>query len=163
MPTESATPAEPAEDPRAVELLRRVPYGRVVTSMRALPFLAVARHIVVRGRVLLRMHAGFNHHQVCHGSVVAYGADNFGSGSGPGSGPGPDSGSGSDDATLWSVQFTGTAELFEPTTDELELFGRGPHYVNGELFDPVYLRIEPQFTTVHTLSGTPEQRCAYAL
>ncbi|WP_344489395.1 pyridoxamine 5'-phosphate oxidase family protein [Streptomyces enissocaesilis] len=149
MPTEPAEPAEPAEGPCAVELLRRVPYGRVVTSMRALPFLAVARHIVVRGRVLLRMHAGFNHHQACHGSVVAYGADNFGCGS--------------DDATLWSVQFTGTAELFEPATDELELFGRGPHHVNGELFDPVYMRIEPQFTTVHTLSGTPEQRYAYAL
>ncbi|MGW0548578.1 pyridoxamine 5'-phosphate oxidase family protein [Streptomyces altiplanensis] len=148
MPTE---PAQPAEDPRAVELLRRVPYGRVVTSMRALPFLAVARHIVVRGHVLLRMHAGLNHHQACHGSVVAYGADNFSSGPGAG------------DATLWSVQFTGTAELFEPNADELELFGRGPHYVNGEPFDPVYMRIEPQFTTVHTLSCTPERHDEYAL
>ena len=45
------------EDLHAIELLRRVPYGRVATSMRALPFLALARHIVVDGDVMLRMHA----------------------------------------------------------------------------------------------------------
>ncbi|WP_028810625.1 pyridoxamine 5'-phosphate oxidase family protein [Streptomyces flavidovirens] len=140
----------PTEDLRAIELLRRVPYGRVATSMRALPFLAVARHIVVQGRVLLRMHAGFNHHQACHGSVVAYGADNFHV-------PVPG------DETLWAVQCTGTAEIFEPATAELELFGRGPHYVGGELFDPVYLRIEPQFVTAHTLNSAPERRREHAL
>ncbi|MFJ3882792.1 pyridoxamine 5'-phosphate oxidase family protein [Streptomyces sp. NPDC090077] len=127
------------EDSHAIELLRRVPYGRVATSMRALPFLAVARHIVVDGRVLLRMHSGFGYHQACAGSVVAYGADNFNSG----------------EAALWTVQFTGTAELVEPTTAELELFGPGPHFVDGEVFDPVYMRIEPQLVTVHTLPGYP--------
>ncbi|MFE9395465.1 pyridoxamine 5'-phosphate oxidase family protein [Streptomyces flavidovirens] len=140
----------PTEDLRAIELLRRVPYGRVATSMRALPFLAVARHIVVQGRVLLRMHAGFNHHQACHGSVVAYGADNFNV-------PVPG------DKTLWAVQCTGTAEIFEPATAELELFGRGPRYVSGELFDPVYMRIEPQFVTAHTLINAPERRYEHAL
>ncbi|MET9519695.1 pyridoxamine 5'-phosphate oxidase family protein [Streptomyces sp. NPDC002994] len=140
MPTED-------NDLRAIELLSRVPYGRVAMSMRALPFLAVARHIVVHGRVLLRMHAGFNHHQACHGSVVAYGADNFGS----------------DHGTMWSVQCTGTAEIFDPAHAELELFGRGPHYVDGELFNPVYLHIEPQFVTAHTLNNAPERRFEHAL
>ncbi|MCY0919229.1 MULTISPECIES: pyridoxamine 5'-phosphate oxidase family protein [unclassified Streptomyces] len=126
------------EELHAIELLRRVPYGRVATSMRALPFLALARHIVVDGRVVLRMHAGFGHHQACNGSVVSYGADNFNSG----------------DRRLWSVQFTGTAELVEPTNAELELFGPGPHFVDGALFDPVYMRIEPQLVTVHTLAGS---------
>lgn len=59
--------------------------------------------------------------------MVAYGADNFHSGTGQG--------------TVWSVQCTGTAEIFDPADSELELFGRGPHYVDGELFDPVYMRI----------------------
>ncbi|MGX1882292.1 pyridoxamine 5'-phosphate oxidase family protein [Streptomyces sp. NPDC055287] len=144
MPTED-------QDLRAIELLRRVPYGRVATSMRALPFLAVARHIVVQGRVLLRMHAGFNHHQACHGSVVAYGADNFHAAPVPG------------DGALWAVQCTGTAEIFEPADEELELFGRGPLYVDGELFDPVYMRIEPQFVTAHTLNSAPERQCEHAL
>ncbi|MEU8460800.1 pyridoxamine 5'-phosphate oxidase family protein [Streptomyces sp. NPDC029003] len=125
------------EELHAIELLRRVPYGRVATSMRALPFLALARHIVVDGKVVLRMHAGFGYHQACNGSVVSYGADN----------------SHSEDARLWSVQFTGTAEIVEPTTAELELFGPGPHFVDGAVFDPVYMRIEPQLITVHTLAG----------
>ncbi|WP_042801214.1 pyridoxamine 5'-phosphate oxidase family protein [Streptomyces sp. C] len=130
------------EELHAIELLRRVPYGRVATSMRALPFLAVARHIVVDGRVVLRMHAGFGYHQACAGSVVAYGADNFNS----------------REAALWTVQFTGTAELVEPATAELELFGPGPHFVDGEVFDPVYMRIEPQLVTVHTLPGNQAAR-----
>ncbi|MFD5102592.1 pyridoxamine 5'-phosphate oxidase family protein [Streptomyces albidochromogenes] len=140
----------PTEDLRAIELLRRVPYGRVATSMRALPFLAVARHVVVQGRVLLRMHAGFNHHQACHGSVVAYGADNFD----------PRAPA---DGTLWAVQCTGTAELFEPDAAELELFGRGPHSVDGEPFDPVYMRLEPRLVTAHTLNSAPERRYEHAL
>ncbi|KJY23374.1 MULTISPECIES: pyridoxamine 5'-phosphate oxidase family protein [Streptomyces] len=127
----------PPEDLHAIELLSRVPYGRVATSMRALPFLALARHLVVDGGVVLRMHAGFGHHQACNGSVVSYGADNFNS----------------PDPRLWSVQFTGTAQVVEPTTEELELFGPGPHFVDGEVFDPVYLRLEPQFITVHSLAG----------
>ncbi|MET9605078.1 pyridoxamine 5'-phosphate oxidase family protein [Streptomyces sp. NPDC006512] len=129
------------EELHAIELLRRVPYGRVATSMRALPFLALARHIVVEGKVVLRMHAGFGYHQACNGSVVSYGADNFNS----------------PDAALWSVQFTGTAEIVEPTTAELELFGPGPHFVDGAVFDPVYMRVEPQLVTVHTL-GNPNRR-----
>ncbi|MFE7181109.1 pyridoxamine 5'-phosphate oxidase family protein [Streptomyces erythrochromogenes] len=137
------------EDHLALELLRRVPYGRVATSMRALPFLAPARHIVVDGGVVLRMHAGFGHHRACNGSVVSYGADNFNS----------------PDPRLWSVQFTGTAQVIEPTTAELELFGPGPHFVNGEVFDPVHMRIEPQFITLHSLAGNgnPDRLCAHAL
>lgn len=127
------------EELRAVELLGRVPYGRVATSMRALPFLAAARHIVVNGRVVLRMHRGFGYHQACQGSVVAYGADNFHT----------DAAEGTDGH--WSVQFVGTCESVEPSTAELELFGPAPHFVDGELFDPVYLRVEPQFVRVHSM------------
>ena len=95
------------EAARAIDLLGRVPYGRVATSMRALPFVAPARHVVTGGRVLLRLHAGLGYHHACLGSVVAYGADNLNSGA----------------EHLWSVQFTGTAEPFEPTAEELALFG----------------------------------------
>ncbi|MFD4938402.1 pyridoxamine 5'-phosphate oxidase family protein [Streptomyces virginiae] len=135
------------EELHAVDLLRRVPYGRVATSMRALPFLALARHIVVDGGVVLRMHSGFGHHQACNGSVVAYGADN----------------SHSSDAELWSVQFTGTAQVIEPTNTELELFGPVPHFIDGQVFDPVHMRIEPQFVTVHSLARNPDRRYQHAL
>ncbi|MFD9878524.1 hypothetical protein, partial [[Kitasatospora] papulosa] len=62
---------------RAIELLGSVRYGRLAISMRALPFLAVARHLVIEDRVVLRMHRGLGFHESCDGSVVAYGADNF--------------------------------------------------------------------------------------
>ncbi|MCI3223617.1 pyridoxamine 5'-phosphate oxidase family protein [Streptomyces sp. NP-1717] len=123
------------DDLRAIELLNRVRYGRVATSMRAMPFVAPARHIVADNRVVLRMHRGMGYHQACSGSVVAYGADNFHSG----------------EPALWSVQFTGTANMVRPTEEQLELFGQGPHHVDGEPFDPVYMRLTPQFATVHVL------------
>ncbi|WP_306323797.1 MULTISPECIES: pyridoxamine 5'-phosphate oxidase family protein [unclassified Streptomyces] len=125
---------------RAFELLTRVRYGRVATSMRALPFLASARHIVADGRLLLRMHRGFGYHEACIGSVVAYGADNLGH-------------EAPEDDAQWSVQCVGTCEQIEPTTAELELFGPTPHYADDEPFDPVYLRVAPQFMTVHELRG----------
>ncbi len=126
------------DDQLAFELLRRTDHGRVATSMRALPFLAVARHIVVGGGILLRMHQGHGYHQACAGSVVAYGADNA------------DTAGAHEDR--WSVQCVGVCEAVEPTNAELELFGPAPHFADGELFDPVYLRIQPQVTQVHTLS-----------
>ncbi|WP_329420668.1 pyridoxamine 5'-phosphate oxidase family protein [Streptomyces sp. NBC_01693] len=125
---------------RAIELLASVRYGRLAMSMRALPFLAVARHLVVEGRVVLRMHRGLGFHESCDGSVVAYGADNFNS-------PAPD---GTED--LWSVQFTGPAEIVHPASDQRERFGTGPAEVNGEHFDPVYLRLDPHLAHMHTLT-----------
>ncbi|MET9655931.1 pyridoxamine 5'-phosphate oxidase family protein [Streptomyces sp. NPDC006510] len=128
-----------SEELQAIELLGRVRYGRLATSMRALPFLSVARHVVIDGRVILRMHSGFGYHNACDGTVVAYGADNFGTAV-PGAG-----------GDLWAVQFTGTAEVVHPATGQCELFGDVPARVNGEPFDPAYLRIEPHFVSVHTL------------
>ncbi|MBV7669761.1 pyridoxamine 5'-phosphate oxidase family protein [Streptomyces halstedii] len=125
---------------RAMELLARVRYGRLATSMRALPLLAVARHQVVEGRVLLRMHRGLGYHESCDGSVIAYGADNFDSAPAPGD---PDG--------LWSVHFTGPAELTDPAPGERALFGAEPSRVNGEPFDPVYIRLEPHVVRMHTL------------
>lgn len=123
-----------------IELLRRVPYGRLATSMRALPFLTVARHIVCDGRILLRMHSGFGHHEACDGSVVAYGADNC------------DDAASGDGGDLWSVQFTGPAEIVHPCREQEALFGAAPVSVNGEPFAPAYLRVDPHFVTEHTLN-----------
>ncbi|MBC9714286.1 pyridoxamine 5'-phosphate oxidase family protein [Streptomyces sp. TRM66268-LWL] len=125
------------DENRALDLLSHVPHGRVATSMRALPFLALARHIVVDGTLLLRMHKGFGYHQACIGSVVAYGADNLNSGA----------------DGLWSVQLVGLCEAIEPSVEELELFGPAPHFVDGALFEPVYMRIQPQVVTVHSMNG----------
>ncbi|MET9593483.1 pyridoxamine 5'-phosphate oxidase family protein [Streptomyces sp. NPDC006516] len=132
---------------RAMELLGSVRYGRLAMSMRALPFLAVARHLVIEGRVVLRMHRGLGFHESCDGSVIAYGADNFNS---PASGV----------QDLWSVQFTGPAEIVRPAADQRERFGTGPADVNGEHFDPVYLRLDPHVAHMHTLAfdATPSGR-----
>lgn len=89
----------PTDNYRAIDLLSRTPYGRVSASRRALPFTAVTRHLVLDGRLVLRLHRGYGYHQALDGSVVAYEADNVNSGE-------PDT---------WSVQFTGTARVIEPT------------------------------------------------
>ncbi|WP_328318593.1 pyridoxamine 5'-phosphate oxidase family protein [Streptomyces sp. NBC_00388] len=124
--------AMPIEEQRAIALLGRVSYGRVAASMRALPFLAIARHIVADDCVILRLHAGDGHHEACAGSVVAYAADNLSSG----------------DAHIWSVQFTGTAELTVPAPADVARFDTAPAEVNGAPYEAVYLRIRPQFATV---------------
>lgn len=129
-----------SQELHALDLLGRVPYGRLATSMRALPFLTVARHIVIDGHVVLRMHSGLGYHDACHGTVVAYGTDNFNAATSVGN------------RDLWSVQFTGPAELVEPTCAQRELFGGPtPVEVNGMPFTPAYLRVDPHFVTVHTL------------
>lgn len=129
-----------SETARAMELLGSVRYGRLAMSMRALPFLAVARHLVIGGHVVLRMHRGLGFHESCDGSVIAYGADNFNS-------PAP-----GDPQDLWSVQFTGPAEIVRPGADQRERFGTGPAEVNGEHFDPVYVRLDPHVAHMHTLA-----------
>ncbi|WP_406138025.1 pyridoxamine 5'-phosphate oxidase family protein [Streptomyces sp. NBC_01089] len=135
----------PIEEQRAIALLSRVSYGRVAASMRALPFLAIARHIVSDGCVILRMHAGHGHHEACMGSVVAYAADNLASG----------------DSHLWSVQFTGTAELTVPAPDVVAQFETAPDRVNGEPYEAVYLRIKPQFATLDRMEyNAPETATA---
>ncbi|WP_232028024.1 pyridoxamine 5'-phosphate oxidase family protein [Streptomyces lincolnensis] len=126
-----------AIDRLAVDLLARTGYGRAATSMRALPFLALARHIVVDGRVLLRMPRNCGYHRACVGSVVAYGADNLGS-----AGPGE---------SLWSVQVVGECTAHDPTPAEIARFGPAPGRVDGEPYEPVYLSIDPQFGTVHSI------------
>ncbi|MFD6802354.1 pyridoxamine 5'-phosphate oxidase family protein [Streptomyces cyaneofuscatus] len=143
-------PSDETPAPQAMELLRRVPYGRLATSMRALPFLAVARHIVSDGRILLRMHSGFGYHEACDGSVVAYGADNYNAAS-------ADEGDG-----LWSVQFTGPAEIVHPCPEQEELFGAAPVRANGEPFAPAYLRVDPHFATEHTLGFDASQLVRHA-
>ena len=135
--------ARPGAEQLAVDLLSRTDHGRVATTLRALPFLAFASHIVQDGRLLLRMPRSHGYHQACVGSVVAYGADNLGS-AGPGEG-------------LWSVQVVGACESYDPTADQVERFGPPPGTVDGEPYEPVYLRIEPQLSTVHSADGGLER------
>ncbi|MEU1122023.1 hypothetical protein ABZ371_00150 [Streptomyces sp. NPDC005899] len=160
-------PSRPGDERRAIELLGRVRYGRLATSMRALPFLAVARHLVVDGHVVLRMHRGLGHHESCDGSVIAYGADNLDSRDPSRPGGTGDARDGAGDARvgtgdtrvgtgeareLWSVQCTGPAEIVRPGPEQRALFGTGPAAVDGEPFDPVYLRLDPHVIRMHTLS-----------
>jgi hypothetical protein len=110
---------------------------------------------VVEGRLVLRMHRGHGHHRSCVGSIVAYGADDLpapamgadggaGAWSGGGRGPG-----------RWSVQVVGECSAVEPTPAELALLGPPPRLADGEPYDPVYVRVAPEFVTVHTTDVSP--------
>ncbi|WP_432168287.1 pyridoxamine 5'-phosphate oxidase family protein [Streptomyces sp. bgisy031] len=117
-----------ARERRAVERIGSVDHGRVATGVRALPFLAPARHVVADARVVLRLHKGYGWHQACAGSVAAYGADNLNDGA-PADGH-------------WSVQCVGTCEAVEPAP--VNSASPAPHrFVDAEPFDPALLRIDP--------------------
>lgn len=135
-----------AEELRAVELLSRVRHGRLATTMSAMLTVVPARHVVSGDRVLLRLHGRPGYHHACAGTVVAYGADDLDS----------------DAAVHWSVQITGTAELTLPAEAEIRRFGPSPRQVDGEPFEPVYMRLTPRFVTLHTFdySGQRHQRHA---
>ena len=140
----------PTDEQRAVELLGRVRLrpGGDQHARAALPRLA--RHIVVDGRVLLRMHRGHGYHRACAGSVVAYGADNLGS---------PRAGE-----RHWSVQVVGACEAVEPTAAELDaLRAAAPRRVDGEPFEPVYLRVDAASScTVHSTADALEAHSAHS-
>lgn len=138
----------PTDEQLAVELITRTDHGRLAASVRAMPFLAFARHVVAEGHVLLRMHRGCGY-RACVGGVVAYGTDNLSSAR-----PGE---------ALWSVQIVGRCEAVEPTAAHQELFGPAPRLVDGEPFDPVYLGIEPRFATVHSTDDGLERRFQHIL
>lgn len=133
---------------RALELLTLVSYGRVSTTMRAMPFVApAAPRRGGRGRAAADARRLHGYHRACAGGVVAFGADNFNV-------------EGSD---LWSVQLTGTAQIIEPTPGELELFGPVPSLIDGEPYEPAYMRLTPQFFSVHTLDYSAGRQTRHAV
>ncbi|MGQ4514905.1 pyridoxamine 5'-phosphate oxidase family protein [Streptomyces sp. DW26H14] len=138
-------PTEAPDATEATALLARVPYGRLAATLRALPFVAPARHVVLPGALLLRMHAGLGYHRACSGTVVAYGADNLTRAS-------AEQAAGS----FWSVQCIGTATIVRPPGEERALFGPAPPSADGERFEPVYLRLVPELTTVHRFGPTSD-------
>ncbi|MFE6482138.1 pyridoxamine 5'-phosphate oxidase family protein [Streptomyces sp. NPDC057757] len=148
-PADEQLAVELTDEQLAVELIARTDYGRVATSLHALPFLALTRHIVADGRVLLRMARNFGYHQACAGSIVAYGTDNLSSAR-----PGEE---------LWSVQIVGRCVTVEPTGAQLERFGFPPRLVDGQPYEPVYLGIEPQLHTVHAMDRGLERQFQHVL
>jgi nitroimidazol reductase NimA-like FMN-containing flavoprotein (pyridoxamine 5'-phosphate oxidase superfamily) len=115
----------------ALAMLAAVPYGRLALTREALPYVAVARHVVADGQIILRTHRGWGVHRAGDGAVVAYAADNTASAQ-------PDA---------WVAHITGTASAFTPTEAQRELFGGLPVSADGEPFEPVYLRIEPRYAS----------------
>lgn len=125
-------------------MLAAVPYGRIALTRQALPYLAVARHIVADGQVVLRTHRGWGVHGAGDGTVVAYQADSTGTGTAQ-----PDA---------WIAHITGTARACTPGAAQRALFGALPLSVDGDPFEPVYLRIEPRYATAYRVfheSGDP--------
>ncbi|WP_344565192.1 pyridoxamine 5'-phosphate oxidase family protein [Streptomyces axinellae] len=131
-------PPDPERE-EALTLLPSIRYGRVAMSKHALPFVTVARHIVDGESVLIRIHRGFEYHSALDGNVVAFEAGNVESGA----------------PEVWSVQFVGQARLIVPSEEQLGCFGPLTERADGQRFDPAYLRIDPEFVTVHRLSGVP--------
>ncbi|MCF3965470.1 pyridoxamine 5'-phosphate oxidase family protein [Streptomyces fuscigenes] len=139
-------PTEAPDATEAIALLASVPHGRLAATLRALPFVAPARHVVLPDAVLLRMHMGLGYHRACSGTVVAYGADNL-TGRPPGPAGAPEPG--------WSVQCIGTATIVRATDEQRALFGPPPLRVDGEPFEPVYLRLVPELTSIHRMEPAP--------
>ncbi|MFD6414972.1 pyridoxamine 5'-phosphate oxidase family protein [Streptomyces sp. NPDC060194] len=145
----------PIDELRAIDLLSRVPHGRVSASLRAMPYLALARHAVVDGRVLIRMHRGGGHHQALSGAVVAYAADNMTPAVADGIAAPDRTGHGLDD--LWTAHVIGTCRLVRDGAAPAEsaLLGPLPHGVDDESYDPVYLWLTPEFGEAHRLRPLP--------
>jgi hypothetical protein len=139
-------PTDAPDATEATTLLASVPYGRLAATLRALPFVAPARHVVLPDGLLLRMHMGLGYHRACSGTVVAYGADNLAT---------EPAGAASAPASGWSVQCIGTATIARATDEERALFGPVPLLVDGERFEPVYLRLVPELTSVHRVDHGP--------
>lgn len=104
----------------ALALLERVRYGRLALTRGALPYIAVARHVVADGSVLIRTERSWG----VEGTVVAYQADDLDAG--------------------WAVQFLGTAEAFEPSTAQRALFGTEPQNDTSPAPGHVYVRLDPR-------------------
>lgn len=56
----------------ALRLLPNATHGRAAVTRRALPFVLVAQHLVIRGSVLLRIPSGQIESRVLDGTVLAY-------------------------------------------------------------------------------------------
>lgn len=140
MPTPPITPRpEPAQHERALGLLATTAYGRLAGSVRALPFLTVARHLVDEdGSVLLCLHGGPDGlAATLPGTVVAYGAE------GP---SGAERGQAVHPA--WSVRMLGVCRAAEPTEEELRHLGPAPLAVDGAPYRPVGLRLAPRHASL---------------
>ncbi|MFJ4987342.1 pyridoxamine 5'-phosphate oxidase family protein [Streptomyces sp. NPDC088732] len=104
----------------ALALLGKARYGRLALTRRALPYIAVARHVVHDGAVLIRTRRAWG----VDGTVVAYQADDVEAG--------------------WAVQFLGTARAFEPSEEQRALFGTEPRNDTTPSPGYVYVRLDPR-------------------
>ncbi|MCZ4118017.1 pyridoxamine 5'-phosphate oxidase family protein [Streptomyces sp. H39-S7] len=120
------------QERRAIELVAGARYGRLALSRHAMPYIAVTRHVVVDEHVLIRAHRGSGVHSACDGSVVGYQADNL------------------DTATdfVWSVHLTGTARVVPAPRNPGRMFEPLPSFVDDPAFEPVHLRIDPEFVDI---------------
>lgn len=124
----------------AIELVAGVRHGRLALSRHAMPYIAVARHAVVDGHLLIRVHHGSGVHRASDGSVVGYQADNL------------------DAATdsVWSVHLTGTARVVPAPRNPGQMFGPLPSFVDEPDVEPVHLRIDPEFVDVQFARGVAQ-------
>jgi nitroimidazol reductase NimA-like FMN-containing flavoprotein (pyridoxamine 5'-phosphate oxidase superfamily) len=117
----------------ALAMLDAVPYGRLAVTRGALPYVAVARHVVADGQLILRTHRAWGVHRAGDGAVVAYEADNTATAQ----------------PEAWVAHVTGTARALTPSEEHRALFGALPLSADGEPFEPVYLRIEPRYAAAY--------------
>jgi nitroimidazol reductase NimA-like FMN-containing flavoprotein (pyridoxamine 5'-phosphate oxidase superfamily) len=119
--------------PESLRLLDQARYGRIVYTVRALPAIVPATHLVDDGMVVLRTHVGAE----CAGSVVAYQADAIGTATEGG----------------WSVTVTGVARrVLDP--EELAGYERLLHpLIAAEAVETI--RIYPEIVTGYRFMTSP--------
>jgi hypothetical protein len=120
--------------PESLRLLDQVPIGRIVYTVRALPAIVPASHLVDDGMVVVRTHVGAE----CAGSVVAYQSDEIDVHA----------------RTGWSVTVTGVARrVLDP--DELSAYeSRLTPLINARGVETI--RIYPEIVTGYRLVNGPE-------
>ena len=135
---------QPSHDHRqlreALDLLPLVPFGRAAVSLRALPYVLPARHLVQGNHLLLRVNYGLADHRLLDGTVLSYEANTYG-------GPPPER------SGHFSAQLVGTARVCEPTAEEERRLGPWLRYREGG-DAPVHLRMTPHLGTVRRPCGT---------
>ncbi|GGS37137.1 pyridoxamine 5'-phosphate oxidase family protein [Streptomyces griseoviridis] len=116
----------PLDASRAVGLLGRTAYGRAATTLRALPLLASARHIVSDGRVLPRVPRNGGYHRVRAGGAGRPSRLRLRQRRSRRTGRGP----------VGRVRVVGRREPYEPAPAEPGRSGPAPGRADGAPFGP---------------------------
>ncbi|WP_062209929.1 hypothetical protein [Streptomyces sp. NBRC 109706] len=117
----------------ALRLLPRVPHGRAAATVRALPWVLPASHLVTGDQLLLRVPTARGAALPLDGTVVAYEAHHEGDAAG---------------SAPWQAQLVGIVSVTDPERGARSAFPPAPRYARHP--EATYLRLAPRYAAVHT-------------